>query len=177
MYWGFRGSLTFWKPFLFNWLWHMPAWWMYGTCSLCRWVSDFIGSPRWLQYCWDSCSSLFFFFPPARKHRVLTLITNPMIWPFFRLCSLPVTVPTEILKMIWKWNTCSPQNIPFHLLLSFVLIPLWCLYWGQRGKKVKGCLFISILILGRGREKAKWWTPGLFSVWGCNIQCTLCGWS
>lgn len=83
-----------------------------------------------------------------------------MIWPFFRLCSLPVTFPIEVLKTIWKWNTCSPQNIPFHLLLSFVLISLWCLYCGQRGKKVKGCLFISIFILGKGTEKAKWWLLG-----------------
>lgn len=103
---------------------------------------------------------LISFFSPVRKHHVLTLITNPMIWPFFRLCSLPVSLPVEVLKIIWKWNTCSSQNIPFPLLLSFVLITLWCLYWRQRGEKVKGCLFISIFLLGKGTEKAKCWLPG-----------------
>lgn len=82
---------------------------------------------------------LFFFF--SRKHHVLTLITNPVIWPFFSFCSLPVTLPIGVLKMIWRWNIWPPKNIQFHLLLIFALISLWCLYWGQTGKKWKGYFF------------------------------------
>lgn len=125
----------------------------------------------------ETAAHLSFFFS-ARKHHVLTLITNPVIWPFFSFCSLPVTLPIEVLKMIWTRKTWSPPNTPFHLLLSFALIPFWCLYWGQKGKEGKGYLFISILILGKGDWESKTVTPWPpFCVWGCNTQCMLCGWS
>lgn len=105
---------------------------------------------------------LFFFFL-LRKHRVLTLITNPVIWLFFSFCSMLVTLPIEILKMIWAQNTWSAQNIPFNLLPTFALVSLSYMYLGQRSKKGKGYLLISILIWRKGDWKAK--LPGCHFVW------------
>ena len=151
-------------------------------------VRDSLSLQTSIWFHWESSLTLillrqlliFLFFFSARKHHVLTLITNPVIWPFFSFCSLPVTLPIEVLKMIWMRNTWSPQNFPnpFHLLLSFALIPLWYLYWGQRDRKGKGYLFISILILGKGDWESKTVTPWPpFCVWGCNTWCMLCAWS
>lgn len=110
---------------------------------------------------------LFFFFL-LRKHRVLTLITNPVIWLFFSFCSMLVTLPIEILKMIWAQNTWSAQNIPFNLLPTFALVSLSYMYLGQRSKKGKGYLLISILIWRKGDWESK--TPWLpFCVRICYI--------
>lgn len=111
---------------------------------------------------------LIFLFFSLRKHHVLTLITNPVIWLFFSFCSMLVTLHIEILKMIWAQNTWSAQNIPFNLLPTFALISLSYVHLGQRSKKGKGYLLISILILWKEDWESKTpWPP--FCVRVCYI--------